>query len=131
MRRVGNMWSAIKLLGAARDLAVDTRQLAWNVTIPCTLFLQTEHCDVNLAWHKHNQILAKLELQGGFGWQWAADQDAAGVYIVAKRKPLIGGIGRGKLSFTLPHGIHISLKLENCQLCCQGLHTSLELPPFQ
>ncbi len=131
MRHLGNIWNAIKLVSSARDLALETRRFEWTVSIPNTFFLQAEHCDINLSWHDGDQVLAKLELQAGFGWQWTTDQDDAGVYIVARRKPLIGSIGRGKFSFTLPHGIHISLKLENCQLCCDRLHTSLELPPFQ
>ncbi|MCY3779142.1 MAG: hypothetical protein OXG78_02430 [Chloroflexi bacterium] len=99
--------------------------------LPSTFFLQAEHCDINLSWHEDPLVSAELEFHAGFGWQWTTDQDEAGVYVVARRKPLIGSVGRGRLAFALPHGLHISLKLENCRLCCDGLHTSLELPPFQ
>ena len=131
MQRLASIWNAVKILNSARDLAIETRRLEWNVALPNTFYLQAEHCDVSLAWHDQLKVLAKLELQAGFGWHWATDQDDAGVYIVALRKPLIGSIGRGKFAFTLPHGVHISLRLDNCQLCCHDLHTSLELPPFQ
>ena len=110
MRHLGNFWNAINLISAARDLAVETRRFQWDVTIPNTFYLDVEHADIRLSWHDQLQVVAKLELQAGFGWQWTTDQDTAGVYIVAKRKPLIGSIGRGKLAFTLPHGVHISLK---------------------
>ena len=76
-------------------------------------------------------VSARLELQAGFGWQWTTDQDDAGVYIVLRRKPLIGSVGRGRLTIALPHCLHMSFKLENCRLCCDGLHTSFEWPPFQ
>ncbi len=131
MRRLGNFWNAINLISAARDLAVETRRFQWDVSIPNTFYLDAEHADIRLSWHDGLQVLAKLELQAGFGWQWTTDQDVAGVYVVVKRKPLIGSIGRGKFAFTLPRGVHISLKLDHCQLCCDGLQTSLDLPPFQ
>lgn len=131
MQRLARIWNAVKLLSSARDLAIETRRLEWNVTLPNTFFLQAEHCDISLSWHDQPKLMANLELQAGFSWQWTTDQDEAGVYIVARRKPLIGSIGRGKFAFTLPHGAHISLKLDSCQLCCIDLHTSLELPPFR
>lgn len=130
MRYLANIWNAVKLVSSARDLAVETRRFEWTVSIPNTFFLQAEHCDINLSWHDNHNVIANLELQAGFGWQWTTDQDEAGVYIVARRKPLIGSIGRGKLDFALPQGIHLSLKLENCRLCFDKLDASLELPPF-
>ena len=69
-------------------------------------------------------------LRAGFGWQLTTDQDDAGVYVVAKRKPVIGSIARGKFHFTLPQGVYISLKLTQCQLCLDDLTASLDLPPF-
>ena len=130
MRHLGSIWKGIKLIGSARDLALETRRFQWTVTLPNTFFVQAEHCDINLSWHDRLLVVAELELQASFGWQWTTDQDDAGVYVVARRKPLIGSVGRGRFSFTLPHGIHVSSRLENCRLCCHGLHTSLELPPF-
>lgn len=131
MRRLGRIWNALRLLNSARELAVETRRCVWNVSPPVTLFLQAEHCDVVLSWRDQARIRATLELQAGFGWQWTSDQDDAGVYMVVRRKPLIGGLGRGRVAFTLPPGIHISLELEDCQLICRDLRASLELPPFQ
>ena len=89
-----------------------------------------EHSDVRLAWHDQPRILAKVELRAGFGWQLTTDQDAAGVYLVAVRKPVIGSVGRGKFHLTLPRGVFISLKLTQCQLRFHDLTATLDLPPF-
>lgn len=129
MRHLSNLGKAARLLNAARELAVETQGFQWDVTAPNTLFLQAEQSDIRLAIHDQPQILAKVELRAGFGWQLTTDQDEAGVYVVAKRKPVIGSIGRGRFHFTLPRGLHISLKLEQCQLCFDDLTASLELPP--
>lgn len=130
MRHLSSIRKAARLLHVARDLAVETQGFHWDVTPPNTLFLQAEQSDIRLALHDQPQILAKVELRAGFGWQLTTDQDAAGVYVVARRKPLIGSIARGKFHFTLPRGVHISLKLTQCQLCFDDLTASLDLPPF-
>ena len=130
MRHLGNFWKAAQLLNSARDLAVETQHLHWDVTTPSTLFLQAEQSDIRLAWHDQPQILAKVELRAGFGWQLTTDQDEAGVYVVAVRKAVIGSIARGKFHFSLPRGVYISLKLTQCQLCFDDLTASLDLPPF-
>ena len=130
MRMLDNAWKALKLVGAARELAIETRRFNWEVATRTTFFLQAEYADIRLATHGRHQILAKIELQAGFGWQLVTDKDDAGVYIVARRKPLIGSIGRSKFDIALPDDVHISLKLEHCQLCLDDLNTSLDFAPF-
>ena len=129
MPGLARFWQALKLLGAARDLARETRQLEWSASPPNTFYLQAEHCDVSLAWHERHQILARLDLDAGPGWQWTSDQDEAGVYLALRRKPVLGSIGKGSCAVKLPHGIHISLELENCQVFVKGVSAALDLPP--
>lgn len=130
MRMLDNIWKAIRIVGAARELAIETRRFNWEVAAGTTFFLQAEYADIQLAAHERPEIQAKVELQAGFGWQLATDQDEAGVYVIARRKALIGSLGRAKFNFKLPQQAHISLKLENCQLCLAELSTALDLPPF-
>lgn len=130
MRHVGNIWKAARLLSSARDLAVETQRFHWDVRTPSTLFLQAEQSDIRLALHDQPQILARVELRVGFGWQLTTDQDSAGVYIVAVRKRVIGSIARAKFTIHCPRGIYLSLKLQNCRLCFDDMTASLDLPPF-
>lgn len=130
LKLIDKAWKALKIIGAARELAIETRHFNWDVAAGATFFLQAQHADIRLLMHERAEILAKIELQAGFGWQVATDLDEAGVYIVARRKPIIGAIGRGKFEITLPDHVHISLKLENCQLCFAELNAALDLPPF-
>lgn len=130
MRYLGNITKAARLLNTARELAIETQRFRWDVAIPSTLFLQSEQSDIRLAFHDQPQILAEAELRAGFGWQLTTDQDSAGVYVVAVRKPVIGSIARGKFTFSCPRGIYLSLKLQHCRLCFDDLNASLDLPPF-
>ncbi len=125
-----NIWKALRIVGAARELAIETRRFNWEVAAGTTFFLQAEYADIQLVAHERPEIQAKIELQAGFGWQLATDQDEAGVYVIARRKALIGSIGRANFDIKLPQQTHISLKLENCQLCFAKLSTALDMPPF-
>ena len=75
------------------------------------------------------EILATVKLGAAFAWTLAQEQDEAGVYLVARRKAIIGHISRADFHITLPPGAHISLKLRHCRLCLDGFPRALELPP--
>lgn len=129
-RTLEQAWSAFKLIGAARELAIETRRFHWDVKPRATFFLQAQYADIRLVAKDRQAIAAKIELQAGFGWQLLTDQDEAGVYIIARRKALIGSMSRCRFDIALPRDAHISLKLEHCQLCLADLNTALDLKPF-
>ena len=130
MRLWDSAWKALKLVGAARELAIDTRRFHWEVAPGSTFFLQAETADISLRTHQLAEVRATIELQAGFGWQLLTEQDEAGVYIIARRKPLLGSIGRCRFDITIPQDAHISFKLEQCQVCFVDLNTALDLPPL-
>lgn len=121
---------ALEIMGAARDLAIESRQFSWDAPAGTTFFLQAEQADIRLTAHERRTIAAKIELRAGFGWQLVTDHDEAGVYIIARRKALIGGVARARFDITLPADLHVSLKLEHCQVCLVNVNAALDLPPF-
>lgn len=123
-------WRALEIIGAARDLAIETRRFSWDAPAGRTFFLQAEHADIRLATHEQGTIFAKIELRAGFGWQLVTDHDEAGVYIIARRKALIGNVARARFDITLPADLHVSLKLEHCQVSLVNVNAALDLPPF-
>ena len=129
MSRRDKLGSAIKLAGAAWDLSVQKRRYQWDVAPPNSLYLEAEQALVHLSPHDKAQILAAIELRGGIGWQLRTDQDAAGVYIIARRKSLLGSIAGGKFRLWIPRGLHISLRLTACQLRLDDLDASIDFAP--
>lgn len=129
MQHLDNLWKAIHLAGSMRDLAIDSKTYQWDVHTPATFFLHVEYADVTIKRHDTPIIQARTEIQAGFGWQVVTDQDDAGVYVVGRRKPLIGTIGRAKFLVIVPHNIHVTLKLEHCQLTLGEVNTTFDLPP--
>ena len=130
MRHLGNLRKALGLFGAARNLAIETRRYEWELSTPNTFYLEAENADIRLSSHERNEIQATVELQAGFGWHLATDQDEAGVYMVARRKPLVGAIGRARITVALPADVHLRLKLERCRLSLLDLSALLEFAPF-
>lgn len=130
MRTLRKAWNALEIIGAARDLAIETRRFSWDAAAGTTFFLQAEQADIRLTRHEQLTIFAKIELRAGFGWQLVTDHDEAGVYIIARRKALIGSVGRARFDITLPSDLHVSLKLEHCQVCLVNVNAALDLPPF-
>lgn len=130
MRHLSQLRKAFHLFSTVRDWTSETRRFQWEVASPNTLYLDAEYADIRLSARDSRHIQAKVELRARFGWQLATDQDEAGVYIVARRKRLIGAIGRAKVSISLPPDVHISLKLSHCLLCLVDLNSALDFDPF-
>lgn len=128
MRTLRTAWKALEIVGAARELAIETRRFNWEAAARTTFFLQAEYADIRLATHEQPIVEAKIKLQAGFGWQLVTDQDEAGVYIIAKRKPVIGSIGRARFDVALPADALISLKLEKCKLCLDDFSGAFDWP---
>lgn len=130
MQHLDNLWKAVNIVGNVRDMAIESKTYRWNIEPPITFYLHVEHADILIQRWESPIIDMKVKLQAGFGWRVATDQDEAGVYVVAKRKPFIGSMGRAKLTVTLPQNMYLTLKLEHCQLSLDNLNTTINIPPL-
>ena len=74
------------------------------------------------------QIEVMSLLQAPFGWRVAAEQDDAGVYFVALRRPVIGSMAWASFLVTVPRDAHLALKLEHTRLCLEDVKGVMELP---
>ena len=120
-----------KLVDAAstvRDMAFERRTYHFKVTTPCALYLNTEYSHVQIIRHDAPEIIIETALQAGFGWRVQTDQDEAGVYIVAKRRVLVGEIASAQFTISLPQEVETILKLEHCALTLLNISTKLHLP---
>ncbi len=127
-RHVQQLWKAIDLLGYARDLAYESTTYRWEVSRPNTFFLDAEYADVTLNRQETAQISATVRLRASFSWQLTTEQDDAGVYVVARRKAVIGNVGQARFVISVPTDIHVSLRLRHCRLSLEGFDGALDLP---
>lgn len=129
MRMLNKLRGALDIFLAIRDLTTMSRSYQWELATPSSFYLEAQHADVNLSRSEDNHLYVSVRLRASMSWKLATERDEAGVYIVLKRKPLIGNIGRARFDARVPRGVHISLQLENSLLCMKDLAGALELPP--
>lgn len=129
MQHLDNLWKLVSAASTVRDLALEARELAFVVQGPTTFYLHAEQADISIRRHNEPQLRARARLQAAFGWRLLSDQDEAGIYIVARRRAVVGGLSRAAFEITTPLDTYLMLRLENCTLRMEDLHGLLEIPP--
>lgn len=138
MQNLNRLW---QLAGAAASVRDTVRDLTHQQRVdhfslirqPVTFYLQTEAASLTIIrWHEP-RIELHTRLQASFGWRVATDQDEAGVYVVAKRRAVVGTLSGGLAAATfvirVPVDTYLILKLDDCELIQTHLSGTLHLPP--
>lgn len=111
------------------EIADKKQTLVYTVNAPATLYLQTETADLRLRRWAEPRIEVTIKLQVALGWRYAAEQDDAGVYIVTKRRPVVGGLSRAAFEIAVPQDTHLLLRLTQCTVNFAIQEGLLELAP--
>src|SRR5689334_14414230 len=86
----------------ATNAATKSYDQVFDVVLPVTIFVRASHSSVTVQMKPGNQVRVTANLQAFFGWELVAEQDDAGIYIVAKRKPIMGSLSRAKFTLIVP-----------------------------
>ncbi|MGB1285521.1 MAG: hypothetical protein ACPG7F_03220 [Aggregatilineales bacterium] len=119
-----------KLAGAAatvRDIAIERRSYHFQVNLPAVLYLDIEYSHVQIHRDADADIRIDSALQAGFGWRVETDQDDAGVYVVVKRRVLVGSFAKAQFDVYLPPATDLILKLTQCALTLHDIDATLHL----
>lgn len=95
---------------AAAATAKQFRQ-RFSVQPPLTVYVRGSYVSVRVQRGAPQSVLLEADLHASFGWEFIADQDEAGVYIIARRKPLIGALSWATFDLTIPPYAHLALHL--------------------
>jgi hypothetical protein len=131
MQHLGKMWQLVNAAGAVRDLTRHTKTYFFAVPQPITFYLQTEGAVIQLNRWARPMVEVTVKLQGSFGWRVLTDQDEVGVYVVAKRRAIVGSLSSALFEVFLPHTAHVILQTRDCDLQINHLNGELQLPPSQ
>ncbi|SRR5258706_688200 len=74
----------------------------FEVTLPTTVYVRASQIQITVRRKAGTQVQFSASLRASFGWTFAAEQDDAGVYIVAKRKPLVGSLSSASFTLIVP-----------------------------
>lgn len=102
---------------AASQATSESFRQIFNVQLPCTVYVRAAHCAVDVRRQppvrerERERVELNATLRAAFGWEFSTDQDEAGVYIVAKRKPVVGALANARFSLIVPTGAHLVLHL--------------------
>jgi len=133
--RLGGRSALDTALGAAAEAVpvASSRALTqvFNVKPPITVYVRASHCRVTVRHTSAPKVILEANLHRSFGVELAADQDEAGVYIVAKRKPVVGAVSRTDFTITVPLECHLALHLTPGDVVFEDLDGILELPATQ
>lgn len=110
------------------EIARQTQSYRFNVNGALTLYLDAESAEIRVLRHADPHIEVTANLQMPFAWRIATDQDDAGVYVVARRRPVIGSVAAASFVLTVRADTHIVLKLKDCRLSLDALNGMVELP---
>ncbi len=129
MQHLDTLWKVLGAASSVREMAQETRRYQFQVTPPLTFYLHTEAASVRVLRWSLPAIDIRAELQAGFGWRVQTDQDEAGVYLVAKRRPVVGSLARAQFSITVPDDTYLVLRLEDGALLLDNLDGTFHIPP--
>lgn len=102
------------------------------VRLPVTVFVRGSHVDVRVQYqesrHTGQFVELNANLRAFFGWEFVADQDEAGVYIVAKRKPIVGALSSASFTLIVPPEANVVLHLTPGSARLTNFEGKLTLP---
>lgn len=113
------------------ELARATRIHRFNVPPASTIYIDIGNADLFVARAVEPVVEITAKLQAPFAWRTAADQDDAGVYFVARRRPVVGMVAGAVILLTAPQDAHLFLKLTHCVLRLEDVSGDYHLAPSE
>ena len=131
MQRLAKLTQLAAAAAAVGDIALKAHTHRFGAPGPLTLYAHLESAEVIVERRVLPYLEANVRLQAPFAWRVVFDQDEAGVYVVARRRPLVGELGGGTFHLIVRPDTFLHLRLEGCKLTLIDLHTVMELPPAE
>ena len=110
------------------EMARQSQTYRFNVSGAITLYMDLESAEVRVLRRPDPAVEVIANLQVPFAWRIATDQDEAGVYVVARRRPVVGSVASAAFQVNVPPDTYIVLKLKDCRLSLDALTGTVELP---
>lgn len=100
----------------------------FNVRLPVTVFVRGSSIDVQIYYVAGTRVELEASFRASFGWEFVTDQDDAGVYIVARRKPVVGAIASASFSLKVPPEANLALHVTPGSVKIFGVDGKLTIP---
>lgn len=128
-KHLNTLWHMVNAASTVADFTRQSQTYTFAVTPAISVYLRAEQAEIKLVRWDFPKVDVFVQLQVPFGWRIATDQNADGVYIVAKRKMLLGTMSRAKFTLSVPHDAYLILNLRQSNLLITDVNGTLQLPP--
>lgn len=129
MQHLNTLWQVVNAASDLRDMTRKRQTYHFSTIGPVTFYMQAANAEVQIMRWNLPKIEVGVLLQASFGWRVVTDQDEAGVYVVAKRRKLIGGIANAAFQIIAPADAFLVLKLEQSRLVMEQVNGVFNIPP--
>jgi len=128
MQHLNTLWQAVNVASSVTELARQTQTFHFSVSGAVTLYLQAESAEVRVTRWVEPKIEVTAQLQAAFGWRLATDQDEAGVYVVARRRLVVGTLSSAVFSLLVPKDTYLIFKLTDGRVVLNHVDGTLHVP---
>jgi hypothetical protein len=129
MQHLNMLWQLVNAASTVSELARQSQTYRFGVIGPITLYLRAENAVVQVSRWQQPMVEISAQLQAAFGWRIVTDQDEAGVYFVAKRRVVVGGLSRAVFRVNVPGDTYLILKLHNGHILLEDVDATLNIAP--
>lgn len=129
MQKLNTLWRITEAASTVRDIAQHTKSYHFSANSPITFYLRAENAAVRIVRWDRPAIEVSVTFHGVFGWRIATDQDEAGVYMAAGRRPVVGKLSRADFVVRVPNTTYLVLNLISSDLILEEVNETVRLEP--
>ncbi|MEO8607069.1 MAG: hypothetical protein ABI690_04275 [Chloroflexota bacterium] len=129
MQHLNTLWQAVNVASSVTELARQSQTFHFNVNGAVTFYLQAESAEVRVTRWNEPKIEVMAQVQAAFGWRMETDQDEAGVYVVARRRLVVGTLSSAVFSVLVPQSAYLILKLSDGRVTLNHVDGTIQVPP--
>lgn len=129
MQHLNTLSQLVNAASTVVELTRSSQTYTFNVGSRVTCYLHVAGGEVRVTRRDAPVIDVTAQLQAPFAWRIAAEQDEAGVYFVALRRPIVGAMAGASFAVAVPTDAHLTLQLERTRLTLEAVDGVIDLPP--
>ena len=111
MHRLETLFQLFSAVRALPDLTRRRQVAAYEVHGPTTVYVRASFSRVTVQRILEPRVQIECDLRQAFGWEWAVERDAAGIYVVLKRRPVVGKLSTADLHLLVPADAYLVFHL--------------------
>lgn len=96
---------------AATSATSKTFNQRFDLKSAASIFIHGTQTDVTVRYGEPGVVGLNAELRAAFGLDIVTEQDEAGIYIVIRRKPVVGAMSRAIINIVMPRSVRLICQL--------------------